>query len=408
MTRPEITQNEYRKTKGGRTFSHWRRFWRVWGFVALGVAIVWAIVLFAVNGLLAEHDSVQPQYVAQRVFEEHFASKRVDVLAGYSKGKLSEFEDRDMLAEYVSRTYSDRDWSYSPAISTVTDELRYIVLAGEDKIAEFTLVKGDSVTDKLKLNYYKLGSVQFVLKPHTGVNVYAPLNFTVLVNGVAVSENYRSGAPSLLDGYDFLPDDETSRSMQNYYIDGLFDDPQVTVVSRTDPDVALELEYDKEKHAYSAEVSYLKYLAEQYADDLAAAEEREKIKAEGADEAIAALYGNFIVSGFKAYSNYMDGVKGATKNAAAAYFVSGYKINRSQWLEDYSASVEYSDIELSDCTVAQDGTYITCRLRITERLTSKKNGTTETVTVHHDKTIRLNVSTQSGCKIAEMANRTAD
>ena len=228
-------------------------------FVIAAVAVI-ANVLNKITVFLEEYESVQPKYVEAEVFETYF--KKIDydkLLKAADRGdEVSEFETRDDLIAYLKGLYEGREISCysisSGAVNSDTAQLklsdiggyfveqfnskgdiRYIVKAGEDKIAEFTLVHSESELKKSKSGFkkYELGDIELFFFPHESITVKLPASSTLTVNGVKVSDKYLM--PDVREEEDinkFLPDGVEGIVYVAYTVDGLFSKPEIAVTDK--------------------------------------------------------------------------------------------------------------------------------------------------------------------------------
>ncbi|MBQ7011018.1 MAG: hypothetical protein IJN63_04875 [Clostridia bacterium] len=307
-----------------------RRFPVFWVCLLLFVLIsVFAIsnVLKNVTAFLEEYESVQPKYVEAEVFDTYF--KRIDydlLLKAADRGDgsdLTEFESKEDLITYLKSMYAGKDITYysisTGAADTATvsldiknlgkyfvdqfnsrGDIKYIVKAGEDKIAEFTLVHSESEAKKSKSGFkqYELGDIELFFFPHESVTVKLPKSSTLTVNGIKVSEKYR-----LADVYE---EDENNKRLPDgiegivyvaYTVDKLYLKPELAV---TDKDgKSIELEYIENDNYYSAGFLY--------------------------DDSLAAQYSAYVINAIENYAAYMQ------MDGARADFIDYYDTDSDLW-----------------------------------------------------------------------------
>ena len=354
-------------------------FISVWlGIFALAF-ILWAVLLGAVGSLLSEYESVQPFYEAEEVFNEYFLNADSATIAGYDEYKLSQYDKDGSVAAYLESVIRGKQFTYVPVLSSSSDVKTYIVKADGTQFATFTLVKSEEVTESLGLSQWKLGNIDIKISPACGVNVFAPKNAVVKVNGVILTDEYREGDYVELKEEVYFPEDDAdSRLMANYFIDGLFVEPSVTV-ENADGSVVYGLEFDKKNSAYSAEYAYRVLLADAYnqkvlqeeeqkrqeeeqkrqEEEQKRKEEEEKLKREEEErqkisDEIKALYGDFVYDTVTLYARYTH-ITNEENNKTAwdvlKYFKSGtplYTFIRDYY--NYSAYIpdnyEYNDVNM--------------------------------------------------------------
>ena len=307
-----------------------RRRFPIFWVILLAFVIIAAIcisgVLKKVNAFLEEYESVQPKYVEAEVFDTYF--KRIDYdkllkAADRGDGEISEFETRDDLISYLKGLYEGKEIScYSistGAANADTAELklsdiagyfvnqfnskgdiRYIVKAGDDKIAEFTLVHSDSELKKSKHGFkmYELGDIELFFFPHESVTVKLPASSTLTVNGIKVGEKYLM--PEVREEEEinkFLPEGVEGIVYVAYTVDGLFAKPEIAV---TDKDgKATECVYVEEGNYWSAGFLY--------------------------DTALEAQFSDYVINAIEKYAAYMQ------MDGARADFIDYYDTDSELW-----------------------------------------------------------------------------
>lgn len=344
----------------------------VWLGIFAVAFLLWALLLGEVSELLTEYEGVQPEYEAEEVFESYFATADAATIAGYDKYDNSSYDVEGSAGTYLASLLKGKKINYVPVLSSDSNTKAYAVVVDGVQFASFTLVKGETKTEKLGISEWTLGTIDVKIEPVCGVSVFAPKSATVKVNGIPLTDEYREGDYVELDEAVYFPaDDADARMMANYYIDDLFVDPVVTVES-ADGSVSYGLEYDKEKSAYNAEYSYRVLLADKYNQQLLEEEkkkqeeeekrkqeEEEKLKREEEErqrisDEIEAEYGDFIYEVLTLYARYTH-ITNEENNKIAwdvlAYFKSGtplYKFIKDYY--NYSAyipdSYEYSNVDM--------------------------------------------------------------
>lgn len=240
-----------RLTRGGLIFAV------TWlGIFALAF-LSWAVYLGTVNERLAEYESIQPEYEAERIFNEYFLNSDAADMITYEAGFYSEYDKAGAPEKAVSDLVDGKVLSYK-----AENHALYSVCADGEVIAQFTL-KGDKDTTPL-LGAHRpiLDKIDILLKPEYEVTVIAPKGAVVKVNGKAVASDMTEGDPILLDGAEYFTDDE-ARVMVRYRIAGLFAEPTISVES-ADGSVKYGAELIGEPSVYSVEKSYVSYLKNAY------------------------------------------------------------------------------------------------------------------------------------------------
>ncbi len=370
----KLTLSEHKKR---RPFGKGRIFWFVWLALALAVTGAWIYLLNRVDIWLGEYEDSQPKYVAQRVYTEHFADKNYLQLLWDGNIVISEFEDAEAVAAYAASLFGDAEWQCIQSYSADPDVLKYSVSADSTAVGSFTLVPSTCGTGS---EAYMLDTITFNVYPTRGANIYAPAGAVVKVNGVALGDSYKYGDSVVLADAVYYPEgDESARTMQNYYVGGLFNEPTVTVTS-ADGSIEYALDYDPETVVWRADTDYINRYVTLYNEKIAEEERRKQEEAERLlleGEAIKAELGEYTLTAVQTYARWMqDDARTAERNkyfdqkseffnsigklVSQSYIMwhKGYYfddiVNENyRWLDeektDYAAHVSFTQV-LTECT----------------------------------------------------------
>ncbi len=135
---------------------------------------------------LARFEAAQPRHASQEVFAELFAPAdwgRVYDLAGLEEGF---YGDREGFARSMEELTAGREMTLVETSAGLSGNRRYIVKAGSDSVAAFTLADGGE--DEA---LWKLDRVELLLGQAGTVSVRAPEGWSVLVNGAVLGEECR-------------------------------------------------------------------------------------------------------------------------------------------------------------------------------------------------------------------------
>ncbi len=207
--------------------------------------IVTHVLVDQLRGFLSEYEDVQPSHLADRIFETYFKGgvRYGDILeqTGY---KLSPFETEGQLETYLA-SFSDGEEPELQRVSAESDDYRrYVVMAGEEKLAAFNLRRGEPVEFSLfghkfhkllwlfEANTWSLDKMELFWSASESVTVKAPLGSTVTLNGVPVDDAYLYGDPELTESCSHMPAGVQGLIYVTYKIDGLLYQPYVTVKDR--------------------------------------------------------------------------------------------------------------------------------------------------------------------------------
>ena len=240
-----------RLTRGGLIFAV------TWLGIFAVAFLAWAVYLGFISERLAEYESIQPKYEAERVFNEYFLNSSAADMISYEEGFYSEYDKVGAPENAISALIEGKKLSYK-----AENRALYVVYADGKAIAQFTLKGHPDKTPLLGAHKPVLDKIDFLIKPEYEISVIAPKDAVVKVNGKTVVSDMIEGDPYILDSAEYFPNDE-ARTMVLYRIIGLFAEPTVSVES-ADGSVKYGIELIGEPFTYSVENSYISYLKNAY------------------------------------------------------------------------------------------------------------------------------------------------
>ena len=352
-------------------------FWIVWLVIIIVVMIAWAFVLRMVSGLLAEYEDSQPKHVAERVFNDYFKAADYEYLIRNSEDtKITQFETIDSAVSSARALFGAEggEWTFTQGSSDDPDVLNYSVAKGNVRVGSFTLVKSGKESAKLKLPIYTLGKTEIKLTPKYGANIYAPINANVKINGVALGEEFRYGDPVVLEEDVYFPEgDESARTMQNYFVNGLYLEPDVAVTS-SDGSVTYTLKYDPQTVVWRADEDYVNRLVADYNHKIEEAKRLEAERIERENKEIRDNIGEYVVDAVKIYARWMQAdASKAQRNkyfdTSSAFFKSLDKLISQSFIMDHNG-YRFDDVTDGNYRyVEDDHTAVSAHVSFTQVLT---------------------------------------
>lgn len=242
-------------------------FWVV--YVAL--IVIYLIALFIVLGViknkLTGYEASRPYNYMDRIMTEYFAPGKAEALLDASGYEANAYETKESVVPAVEG-YLSAGTEYYPVVSSVDEEVKYAVKSGELKIATVTLAPTGE-HDSADYDVYGMKSVELLIGGTGAVNVRAPSDDTVYLNGVAL------GADLIVDREEtekdlHLPDNIPPVSFVTYEVQGLISKPTVTATDKFGAPV--EAESGDDGIFYDVPLTYASVTAEVSERALAAGE----------------------------------------------------------------------------------------------------------------------------------------
>ncbi len=239
--------------------------------VLVGVCCV-AYGLGLLKNWMADYESTRPKYVAEQVFNTYFKNPDIQALVETKPFTVSPAETKEDLIRYVTEQIGSGEITYNEAASgSITgDTLKYVVSAGENRFAQFTVVDSGEKTEYGNA-LYTMGEYEFFYKVETvSVKIVAPSDATVTVNGYTLDKSYvtetveTESCAHMPDRVFHNGDPTQGIKYSTYVIDGLlFETENITVTDKYgDPCTVTK----DENGVFNATVNYNEELKELYSE----------------------------------------------------------------------------------------------------------------------------------------------
>lgn len=194
---------------------------------------------------LVKYEASQPHHTRDKVFNELFADPDWEKIYDLAGVQDTAYEGKDAFAAYMEEQYSGIELSYQETSAGLSGDKKYIILAGEEKIAHFTLTGGTD--SKTEIAEWKLGTVEVFFTRTQSVAVEKLPWHTVYINGVALDDSFTVYKVSTL-AEDYIPQELNGYQLERQFISGLLVPPQVTVMDENG--MPVETVYNSETNCY--------------------------------------------------------------------------------------------------------------------------------------------------------------
>lgn len=172
-----------RKKNKGRTI-----FYSVYA----GFILLFFVALFAVLGplkaWLTEYEASQPNYAREQVFQQLFQSRDWKTLYEKAGQTDTAFEGAAEFSAYMEERVGTQELQCLETSAGLSGNKKFIVKAGDEKIATFTLTGGSD--SQLEIAAWELGEVELFYTRQESVQVEKFPGQTVYINGVPLDDSY--------------------------------------------------------------------------------------------------------------------------------------------------------------------------------------------------------------------------
>ena len=272
------------------------------------------------EGWLTDYEASQPDAKCQEVFDRYFTNpdwnEVFTLLDAEAVGAMTQAE----FATYMENTVGEQELTYTKTSAGLSGGRKYILRLDGENLGTFSLK--NSVTGDLEIPDWQLDTVEVFVSAKEKVTVFTEYGNTVTVNGQTLGDSHVIKSTSTV-AEEYLPEGVLGPRTVTYYIDGLLNAPEVTVMDAEGNTV--EMVYDADNQLYS--------------------------QAEGMqEEEIAQKAQDFVVNATKIYCRYM--VDAASAGQLREYFdgtSETYKTiikSDDRWLQDYK-TYDFSEATVS-------------------------------------------------------------
>lgn len=210
--------------KSTETNKNSKLFYTIYGISTLVLFVVILCLMIPLRAWLVDFEAAQPKQKCQEVFQQLFAHPDWASLYTMSGMQDTPFENKDTYAAYMNKAVGNTELTYLETSAGLSGDRKYIVRAGEEKIATFTLTNAADGENA----EWQLGKVELLLSRKDSVTVEKLPGQTVYINGIALDSTYTIRTVSTL-AEDYLPNGLHGYRMEQQYVSGLLTQPEVTV-----------------------------------------------------------------------------------------------------------------------------------------------------------------------------------
>lgn len=196
-----------------------------------------AIGIGALNNWLVGFEAAQPKNKSQEVFNQLFAKPNWVQLYQTAGEKDTDFETANTFAAYMNTVVGNQALTYVETSAGTSGDHKYIVKAGDEKVATFTLTADNK---EAQVPDWKLGAVELVYARSAFCTILTTPGSTITVNGVTLDESYLVKTIAT-KAEDYLPQGVDGYQAVLYRVDQLLVTPKVTVTDANGE--AVELQY---------------------------------------------------------------------------------------------------------------------------------------------------------------------
>lgn len=266
------------------------------------------------NGWLVDFEAAQPTAKAEEVFQQLFRDPDWGALYDAAGVNDTLYEGKDAFVAYMENLVGDSPLTYQETSSGLSEDSKYFVKLGDQRLAYFTLTNRNTANDQHLTEIpdipdWVLGTVGLFFERSNGYRIQTVDGHIPYVNGTALTEDHVIQVSTMKeDTSGFLPTNVNPPKTSIYEITGLLAEPTITVTD--DSGAQREVTYDPSTDMYVEK-----------AETIAISEEERNVALEalkvyaryGIKEATGAEVGKYFDSTGSAYKSIMQTVLSWTK-----------------------------------------------------------------------------------------------
>ena len=245
-----------RKKKRKKGSAAYRIFLYIWlGGLAIAIAVFLNWFYSYLERYEENYQKSRPYHEMDRLFASYFEPRDMESIYNMlsTKPEISIFESEEDVKLYMYSLMADKTLSYKPSENYTDESPEYYIEADGYIIGKAVFRKDPTkMLDDLFPIWY-LSELEYYTQPLERFQVTVPENYTVLVNGVELNDDYLQGTTEISVEREFFEPYVTSLvDFKEYRGDGLYLTPEVTILNENG-NPAENVVADTENNIYSAE-----------------------------------------------------------------------------------------------------------------------------------------------------------
>lgn len=333
-----------------------RLFIIVWaGLLLITMAILLGFFLDYLSDYQSVYEDTRPYHTMCGITQA-FNNDDYDLIYNYitAKPELTEFETKDNVENYMRTVVADADVCYEE-IQPFNEEFpRYYISGNGYILGQVELRKDPNKFAKYKFPVWYVSNFEFYTEAQHSAIIEVPDNYSVSINGVALSDEYVTKKNIPLEAQDYYKDYATLPTMKRFKVENLYERPEITAYDSQGSEV--EVTFNESTGVYEAPLgTYL----------------------EDADDAK-----EFAIKLISDYTNYISG--DVPDNALDNYFIPEsdmlYLINSGTYRRFFNShsKAEINNEKVTDFVVYnKDAVFVRVYLEQTLYFTASETGVNE-------------------------------
>lgn len=204
--------------------------------------------LLELRDWLHRYEMAQPTTKSQEIFETLFSDPDWDSLYDIANVQNAAYGTKDDFVGYMQNKVGETDLTYVETSTGLSNDKKYIVRVGNEKIATFTLVNHNQSASQTEIADWQLGSLEFFVQYNESYYIKKLDGHTAYVNGSPLDDSFTIRI-STTNGEEYLPEGVTGIRVCTQQITRLASKPNIRIVDAAGNE--MQVGYDETTHTFT-------------------------------------------------------------------------------------------------------------------------------------------------------------
>ena len=232
-------------------------------YIGLGAIVLCALIAIGMipgylEKVLTDFEMTRPKYTVENIFKEYFEDPDFNVLIDKTECQLGAFDTKARLCRYFEDLTKDKEITHVYVAGT--DKKKVNVKADNKKFASFTIKTREK--SEYGFDVYELDEIKLYYSADHSVKLRVPFNYSVAVNGILLTDDYKTKTGITDDKRENIPEGTYKFSYDEYEVKDLIIPPDITLYDSKNN--VISPEYDAEKNIYTSDFRYDPVLKDTY------------------------------------------------------------------------------------------------------------------------------------------------
>lgn len=296
----------------------------------LCIFLFYTATYFGLLGLrdwLNRYEMAQPTTKSQEVFQMLFSDPDWGSLYDVAGVQDTAYESKEAFVSYMENAVGNTELTYVETSTGLSNDKKYIVRLGDEKLATFTLVNHNPSDDQTEIADWQLGTIEFFIQREESYFIQKLDGHTVYINDVPLDDSFTIRI-STTNAESYLPEGVTGVRVCTQKISGLVAKPNIRIVDADGNET--EVIYDADSRTFVEQTSVTTIGEAERELAINAVETYALYMINQAGEGDIAKY---FLRGSDAYNAITDTERGFVQDAASREFVNESVTNYSRYSE---------------------------------------------------------------------------